>query len=546
MHGLLLAGMGNCGKHFPGHGHVSADSHTEVPVDPRTLAAILDDDARPYAWLAGSLSRAVADGGCGRRNFSARSASYAVSAPPPPSHGRAPDGGGGPSDSLEGQIQQWRGYLRRRQAIRPVDVEELEDHLRGQVAALRGAGLSENEAFLVAVKRMGSLDAISNEFAREHSERLWKQLVIAPPGTGDPADDVRTEAIVVFLLAVVAGLAGKVPALFGLEWGGRDMLFYMRNLSLFVFPLLTGYFVWKRRLGERTWAWLALAFAAAVVFANAYPFKPGSDTEALTELHLPIALWLPVGIAYAGRRWGETTGRMDFVRFSGELFIYYALIAMGGGGLSCSRWECSGRSRSMPSRWSSRWLPCGILGAVIVASWLVEAKQSVIENMAPVLTRLFTPLFALALIAFLGTMAWTGRGIDIERNALIAFDILLVLVLALLLYSISARDPQAPPGAFDLLLVLLLVSALVADAFALAAIGGRISEFGFTPNRVAALGENVVLLGNLGWSTVLYIRFLRGRGPFASLERWQTTYLPAYSVWAAIVVVVFPPVFGFE
>jgi hypothetical protein len=183
---------------------------------------------------------------------------------------------------------------------------------------------------------------------------------------------------------------------------------------------------------------------------------------------------------------------------------------------------------------------------VIVGSWLVEAKQSVIENMAPVLTRLFTPLFALALLAFLGTMVWTGRGIDLERNALIAFDLLLVLVLALLLYSISARDSQTQPGAFDLLLVLLLVSALVADAFALGAIGARISEFGFTPNRVAALGENVILLGNLAWSTVLYLRFLRGRGPYASLERWQTTYLPVYSLWAAVVVVGFPPLFGFD
>jgi hypothetical protein len=166
--------------------------------------------------------------------------------------------------------------------------------------------------------------------------------------------------------------------------------------------------------------------------------------------------------------------------------------------------------------------------------------------MAPVLTRLFTPLFALALLSFLGTMLWTGHGIDVQRNALIAFDLLLVLVLGLLLYSISARDSQAPPGAFDLLLVLLLVSALVADAFALLAIGARISEFGFTPNRVAALGENVVLLVNLLWSAVLYLRFLRGRAAFAGLERWQTAYLPVYSIWAAIVVVGFPPLFGFN
>ena len=56
MHGLLLAGMANCGKHFPGHGHVAADSHVDVPVDRRALATILADDARPYEWLGTSLS----------------------------------------------------------------------------------------------------------------------------------------------------------------------------------------------------------------------------------------------------------------------------------------------------------------------------------------------------------------------------------------------------------------------------------------------------------------------------------------------------------
>jgi hypothetical protein len=181
----------------------------------------------------------------------------------------------------------------------------------------------------------------------------------------------------------------------------------------------------------------------------------------------------------------------------------------------------------------------------MVGSWLVEAKQSVIENMAPVLTRLFTPLFAAMLVTFLGAMLWTGRGVDIERDVLIAFDLLLVVVLGLLLYSVSARDPHSPAGAFDLVQVVLVVSALVADAVALWAIAARITEFGFTPNRVAALGENIILLVNLAWSTVLYIRFLRGRGSFTSLERWQTNYLPVYAVWAAIVVIVFPPLFGY-
>jgi hypothetical protein len=342
-------------------------------------------------------------------------------------------------------------------------------------------------------------------------------------------------------------VAIKVPSLFGIQLDG-DAGFYARNLGLFVLPLLTGYFVWKRRLDAGTLRWLVLAFVAAGVFANVYPFGGNLDgnTEALTALHLPIALWLVVGIGYAGGRWSQVGGRMDFIRFSGELFIYYVLIALGGGVLTAFMAMIFQAIGVDVEPFFESWLlPCGAAGAVVVASWLVEAKQSVIENMAPVLTRLFTPLFAAVLVAFLGTLLWTGRGVDIERNVLIAFDLLLVVVLGLLLYSVSARDPRSPPGAFDVVQVVLVVSALLADAVALWAIAARITEFGFTPNRVAALGENVILLVNLAWSAVLYIRFLRGRGSFAGLERWQTDYLPVYAVWAAVVVIVFPPVFGY-
>ncbi|HWS82299.1 MAG TPA: permease prefix domain 1-containing protein [Rubrobacter sp.] len=448
--------------------------------------------------------------------------------------------------SVEEQIARWRSYLGRRQAIHPVDVAELEDHLREQIVVLAEAGLTADEAFLVAVKRMGKLDALSREFAREHSDRLWKQLVVSPSDTGGQWPAARADAIVVFCLAVAAAVVIKVPTmLFGIHLD-QDAGFYARNLSLFVLPLLTGYFVWKRRLDTTTIRWLALAFVAAGVFANVYPFATEGYTETLTALHLPIALWLVVGIAYVGGRWSEVAGRMDFIRFSGELFIYYVLIALGGAVLMASmRIIFQSIGIDVEPFFESWLLPCGAVGAVVVASWLVEAKQSVIENMAPVLTRLFTPFFAAVLVAFLVTLLWTGRGVDIGRNALIAFDLLLVVVLGLLLYSVSARDPRSPPGAFDVMQVVLVVSALLADAVALWAIAGRITEFGFSPNRVAALGENVILLINLAWSAVLYLRFLRGRESFSALERWQTNYLPIYAAWAAIVVIAFPPVFGY-
>ncbi len=428
-----------------------------------------------------------------------------------------------PSDleavSLEEQIDQWRGYLRRRQAIHSVDVAELEDHLREQVAGLVKAGLATDEAFLVAVKRMGNLDVLSREFAREHSDRLWKQLVMSPSDTGAPQVVARTDAIVVFCLAVAAAVLVKVPALFGIPMDDPYAGFYVRNASFFVLPLLTGYFAWKRQLDASTLRWLAAAFVVGGVF---------------------------VGIAYAGARWRQVAGRMDFIRFSGELFIYYVLIALGGGvftGFTLMIFKAIGiNAEPFVQLWL---IPCGAAGAVLVGSWLVEAKQSVIENMAPVLTRIFTPLFAAMLVTFLGTLLWTGRGIGIQREVLIGFDLLLALVLGLLLYSMSARDPRKPPSAFDVVQVVVVISALLADAVALWAIAARISEFGFTPNRVAALGENVILLVNLAWSAVLYLRFLRGRGSFTSLEKWQTDYLPVYVAWAAMVVILFPPLFRY-
>src|ERR687884_1812916 len=108
--------------------------------------------------------------------------------------------------SLEEQIDRWRSYLRRRQAINSVDVAELEDHLREQVVVLVDAGLAPDEAFLVAVKRMGNLDALSREFAREHSDRLWKQLVVAPSDSGEPRARARADAIVAFCLALAAAV----------------------------------------------------------------------------------------------------------------------------------------------------------------------------------------------------------------------------------------------------------------------------------------------------------------------------------------------------
>jgi uncharacterized membrane protein YidH (DUF202 family) len=93
--------------------------------------------------------------------------------------------------------------------------------------------------------------------------------------------------------------------------------------------------------------------------------------------------------------------------------------------------------------------------------------------------------------------------------------------------------------------VVLLCAALAVDAVALTAMLTRIAEFGFTANKVAALGLNLVLLVHLGWAAWLAAGFVRRQRTFAAIERWQTQYLPVYAIWTTVVVVLFGPLFGF-
>jgi hypothetical protein len=446
---------------------------------------------------------------------------------------------------LEDQIGQWRAYVRNHAAISSADADELEHHLRDQVADLGAAGLSADEAFLVAVRRMGRMDEISREFAREHSERLWKQLVLSgDTGSGSGRSGGRRELAVAVGLAVAAAVCVKLPALFGLSMTD-SAAFYALNLSLFAWPFLAALLAWRRRMRPAVaLARLAPPFLAGAVVANVYPFAESGSTIVLAAVHLPVALWFAVGLAYVGGDWRDHARRMDFIRFTGEWVVYFTLLALGGAVLVGLTVAGFGALDLDPEALISEWvLPCGAVGAVVIAGWLVEAKQDVVENIAPVLTAVFTPLTTLLLAGYLALMVAGGNPLDLDRDLLILADVILVLVLGLVLYAVSARDQHSPPGAFDRLQLLLVALALVIDGFVLAAMLGRIGEFGTSPNRVAALGLNVVLLVNLVWSARLQVRFVRG-GRLAPVARWQTTYLPVFAVWASLVAVLLPIAFG--
>lgn len=392
----------------------------------------------------------------------------------------------------------------------------------------------------VAVEEGLDADKVGVVKSRMRAEAL------AAPGGGVGAASASSPGFGWMLVfAALAALAVKVPAFLGYpidDFTSGATAVYLLNMGFFVFPFVVGYFFVKDRPRLGTVAWLTIAFLVIFLAVNLYPFRMDGHTQMLTSIHTPIALWLLTGVAFAGGAWRDSGKRMEYVRFSGETFLNWVLLCLGGGvlvALTIGVFSALGVSvESFVTNWM---LPCGAAAAVVVAAWLADTRPG---RLAPMLARVFTPLFTVLLVALLIAVVSAGGILDIDRDSLIVLDLLLVVVLALILYSLSSRSAESKPTWFDRMQLLLVGSTFLVDAVALANIVGRLFDHGLSPNRLAALGMNVVALVALAGSTWYQCRYIRGRETYDATEHWHMRYLPVYLFWVAIVALVFPVAFG--
>ncbi|MEL7662487.1 permease prefix domain 1-containing protein [Acetobacterium wieringae] len=448
---------------------------------------------------------------------------------------------------LEKNIHAWSDCLRSQGHFKETDIIELESHLHDEIEDLIHAGLSAEEAFLISVKRFGDTHSVSREYSKVNTENLWKQLMLEPEPTGFSSENKRTIGLVI-LFSFLAGTFFKIPELFGYSFNDPQyQLFYFKNLSFFILPLIALFFLYKNKANLKMTAVILGIFAGAALLINAYPSYPPNSTELLTALHLPLFLWLVTGVAYLGIQWRSSQGRMNFIRFTGEAIIYGTLIFCGLIVLAMFT-QAMFFAIQIDASWfiQNYLIVYGAAAVAMITVYLVETKKSVVENFAPILAKIFSPLFLFIMLAFLLVLVVSGKSPFMERDYLIAFDFMLVLVLGLVLYTISARNPYAKNKLFDYLNLALIVVAMIIDAVALSAILLRLSAFGITPNKLAALGENLILLINLAGLAWLYGRFFAKKIDFTQIENWQTSYLYAYAIWLAIVAFIFPIVFGFN
>ena len=497
--------------------------------------------------------------------------------------------------TIEEAVRDWRVRLSREGGVYEEDAEELESHLWDLIDSRMYAGSRPEEAFRGAVERMGEPRAIAAEFAVIYEEefmdyemqiaeyredpdalerlyhqkpqafttglgralenhpdapvlRAWKARLAYAPFLADRRGEL-VELLTVVGLCLVAAIASKLPLLWGVDVWDIDLgarSFYARNITVFCFPLIAAYYLIRQRPTARITLAVAAALAAAIVAVNLMPARDPWQTRVLSIVHLPFLLWLVVGLAFSGKEWRSLPVRIDFLRYSGELFIYTVLILLGGlvlTGFTLAIFNLIGMDIRL---FYVSWIGLiGLLASPIVATWLTEKKRGLADNFAPVLSYIFTPLFMVTLVVFLAVTAALGKSPWSDREFLLMFNGMLVLVIALVLFNITERKLTQAARLFDVLNAVLIVAALAVDAMALSGVIVRLSQYGVSPNKIAVLGENLLLLVNLLGLAWAYARFFARRAPFSAVENWTARYLPAYLGWLAVVVFLFPVIFGY-
>ncbi|WP_433747722.1 DUF4153 domain-containing protein [Falsibacillus pallidus] len=341
------------------------------------------------------------------------------------------------------------------------------------------------------------------------------------------------------LLAILAGICTRIIFHFVQKEAIAPI-----NLAFGITPFIAAYFIYTNKPNRRIIYSLAGLFIISVVYLNFLPLN-NKDSTFLAYLHLPIFLWVLLGAAFTGNAYSEGSRRLDFIKFNLEYGILYASMAVSGmvlAALTMQLFRFVGLN--IEEFYFSNIVLFGAAALAIVAAYLVTMNLKFAKNITPYIAKIFSPLVLITLVIYLATVVWVGKNPFLDRNFLLAFNGILLGVLAVTIFSITESDTNEKKTISDYINVGLIVLALIIDSVALSAIVFRLSSYGITPNRLSVLGINILIWANLIWIMISYIRFLQNKSGLAAIQDAVTKYLPVYGLWAAIVTFTFPIIFS--
>lgn len=384
-------------------------------------------------------------------------------------------------------------------------------------------------------------DEIAEELSSHPTVQVWQARL--QYGKQQVAPASRNEVVWVILLALLAGFVAKIPTFLRVE----EAQYFERNIAFVIFPSLMIFFAWKRNVAVKYMLGAGLLLVITSIFINLLPQEGKSDTLILTCIHLPLFLWTYTGLLYTGGDLKNTELKIGFLRYNGDLLVMSAVIMIAGfilTGISIGLFELI---EIDIAEWYMKNIAIwGIAAVPVVATYLVQRNPQLVQQISPVIARIFTPLVLVLLLAYLVAMVYTGKDPYNDREFLFIFNLLLIGVMAIILFSVAERGKQNTRSAESILLFALAIATICVNGIALSAIVFRIISWGFTPNRLAVLGSNLLMLIHLLIVSHRLFLSLRNKENHRSIEEGIASMLPFYSIWTGVVVFLFPLLFGFK
>ncbi|MBX7044041.1 MAG: hypothetical protein K1X85_14180 [Ignavibacteria bacterium] len=380
-----------------------------------------------------------------------------------------------------------------------------------------------------------------DEISVDPVAQVWNERLNYSDDAGRLAN--RNELLFVIIAALLAGIGAKLPEIGGIS----SEYFYPRFVSFIVFPVLTAYFAVRNNTPYAKLIPVAVLIFASAVYMAVLPDNPESDTLRLACIHIPFILWACAGYVFSGCRLKDNSGRIDYLKFNGDMAVMTAVILIAGVILTVLSIGLFSQIDRHFTRYFTNYVAMiGLAAAPVVSAYLIDANPAIVNKVSPVIARVFTPLVLITLIVYLVTVAVSGKDPFNDREFLLIFNLLLIGVMAIILFSVAESSAGPAGKAKAAALFALSVLTIVVNCIALSAIVFRISEWGFTPNRLAVLGGNVLILTNLIIVSVSLRRSVKEGSEIGKAAESISAFLPVYILWAAAVAFLFPVVFGFR
>lgn len=384
--------------------------------------------------------------------------------------------------------------------------------------------------------------------------QAWHQRLFFTEDNATISTAPKAKLLSMLWICLFASIFIKLPQIFAFwkkltpsDESTLTYWFYPRYAALIVLSGIAAYFLYQNKPAQPHFVGVLGTIAMSAIFLAWLPSENVSDQVLLSFLHMPLFVWFLASFAFGGHQWKLPSKRIEFLQFNGELLIYTSVILLGGMVLTGLTFALFGLINVHIHEWYTQVVVvCGIVCAPIVATYLYDAILRTRLNISALIAKVFAPLFLITIAAYLVAIVIGHKSPYSDREFLITFNALLILVLALSVLTLAETGHTHANIAQRVTNIGLITVTLVINLVALSAIVYRLSSFGLSPNKIAVLGTNLLVFGHLGGILLGYIRLIRNKADYASLELWISRYLPLYAVWTAIVAFGFPLYFGIK